>query len=86
MPTHENNASDSKETSRRKFLKTTAAAASTAFSFTIVPRHVLGGQGQTPPSERINHGGNRLRRNGWSATSPCSQSWAQTLSLCGRRR
>ena len=43
--------------SRRKFLKTTAAAASTAFSFTIVPRHVLGGQGQTPPSERLNMAG-----------------------------
>jgi len=44
-------------TSRRKFLAASAAAASTAFSFTIVPRHVLGGEGQTPPSERVNIGG-----------------------------
>lgn len=40
---------------RRQFLKSTAlATASAAFSFSIVPRHVLGGQGQTPPSERVN--------------------------------
>ena len=33
---------------RRKFLKTSAASAA---SFQIVPRHVIGGQGHTPPSE-----------------------------------
>lgn len=36
------------KTNRRKFLKTSAAAAA---SFQIVPRHVIGGQGHTPPSE-----------------------------------
>ncbi|HQR36600.1 MAG TPA: gfo/Idh/MocA family oxidoreductase, partial [Blastocatellia bacterium] len=36
--------------SRREF---TAAAVSTA-AFTIVPRHVLGGSGFTPPSDKIN--------------------------------
>ncbi len=36
---------------RRTFLKTMAA---TALSFQIVPRYVLGGNGQTPPSRRIN--------------------------------
>jgi predicted dehydrogenase len=36
--------------SRRQFLGTTAAAA----AFTIVPRHVLGGRGHVPPSEKIN--------------------------------
>ena len=45
---------NNQQSSRRIFL--TAAAAS-AFSFTIVPRHVLGGQGQTPPSERLNVAG-----------------------------
>ena len=35
---------------RRQF---TAAAASTA-AFTIIPRHVLGGPGHTPPSDKIN--------------------------------
>jgi predicted dehydrogenase len=34
---------------RRAFLQTTAAAA----TFTIVPRHVLGGVGYVPPSEKI---------------------------------
>ena len=43
------------KSNRRGFLKSTAlASASAAFGFTIVPRHVLGGQGQTPPSERLN--------------------------------
>jgi predicted dehydrogenase len=35
---------------RRNFLKTVAAA----LSFHIVPRHVLGGNGQTPPSGKLN--------------------------------
>jgi predicted dehydrogenase len=35
---------------RRTFLKTAAWA---AFGFHLVPRHVLGGTGQTPPSEKI---------------------------------
>jgi predicted dehydrogenase len=39
--------------SRRRFLGGTAAAA----AFTIVPRHVLGGPGQTPPSEKLNIAG-----------------------------
>lgn len=38
------------EVDRRKFLKTAIA---TGFSFTIVPRHVLGGVGYTPPSEVV---------------------------------
>ena len=36
------------KTTRRKFLKTSAATAAT---FQIVPRHVIGGPGQKPPSE-----------------------------------
>src|SRR6185503_3552620 len=36
--------------SRRKFIQTGAAAAT---AFTIVPRHVLGGPGFVPPSEKI---------------------------------
>ena len=38
---------------RRGFLGGSAAAAA---AFTIVPRHVLGGPGQNPPSEIITHG------------------------------
>ncbi|HUT28967.1 MAG TPA: Gfo/Idh/MocA family oxidoreductase [Sedimentisphaerales bacterium] len=39
---------------RRDFLLSTASAAAT---FTIVPRHVLGGPGYTPPSEKLNIAG-----------------------------
>ncbi len=39
--------------SRRRFLAATASAA----AFTIVPRHVLGGAGNTPPSEKLNIAG-----------------------------
>jgi predicted dehydrogenase len=38
---------------RRTLLRNTAAAA----AFTIVPRHVLGGPGQKPPSEKLNIAG-----------------------------
>src|SRR5437868_15129941 len=37
--------------SRRDFLKAGVAAASV---FTIVPRHVLGGKGFVPPSDKVN--------------------------------
>ena len=40
--------------SRRKFLGSAAAAVT---AFTIVPRHVLGGVGHTPPSEKLNVAG-----------------------------
>ena len=40
----------SSTTPRRKFLKTTATAAA---GFMIVPRHVLGGKGYTPPSDTV---------------------------------
>ena len=36
--------------SRRRFLGTTATAAA---AFQIVPRHVIGGPGHTPPSETL---------------------------------
>jgi predicted dehydrogenase len=43
-----------KRISRRKFLGSTAAAAT---AFTIVPRHVLGGVGYKAPSEKLNVAG-----------------------------
>jgi predicted dehydrogenase len=46
---------NSKPISRRKFLGRTAAAAGGAI--TILPAHVLGGAGQTPPSEQLNVAG-----------------------------
>ena len=52
---------------RRSFLKTAAA---TALGIQIIPRHVLGGDGHTPPSEKLNlasigvggQGGQRYRQ------------------------
>ncbi len=41
----------SNRSSRREFLKTTGAASA---AFTIVPRHVLGGEDYVPPSETFN--------------------------------
>ena len=44
----------SKTLNRRQFLASSAAAAAAAM---IVPRHVLGGPGHTPPSEKLNIAG-----------------------------
>jgi hypothetical protein len=38
---------------RREFI----GAASSVAAFTIVPRHVLGGRGKTPPSDKLNIAG-----------------------------
>jgi predicted dehydrogenase len=46
--------SEVREISRREFMGGAAAA---AMAFTIVPRHVLGGAGNTPPSEKLNVAG-----------------------------
>ena len=42
---------------RRDFLKTSATLASTVAAFSVVPRHVLGGPRQIPPSEKMNVAG-----------------------------
>ena len=42
---------------RRDFVKQSAVLAGTAAAFTIVPRHVLGGPRQIPPSEKMNIAG-----------------------------
>ena len=43
-----------REISRREFM---GGAVSAVAAFTIVPRHVLGGPGHTPPSEKLNVAG-----------------------------
>ena len=64
------------ERTRRAFLG--AASGGIALNFTIVPRHVLGGAGQLPPSERVNMagigaggmgGGDIATLHGWARTS-----------------
>lgn len=44
---------EKKQISRRGFM----GVAATVAAFTVVPRHVLGGPGQTPPSEKLNIAG-----------------------------
>ena len=51
-----------KRTSRRGFLKGTAAA----ISFTAVPAHVLGGPGRTAPSDKLNIAGVGVGGKGFS--------------------
>ena len=66
-------------TSRRDFL---AATAATAFSFTIVPRHVLGGPGQTPPSERLNVAGIGCGGMGGGDIATITKLGANFVALC----
>jgi len=55
MENHKSNIQQKeRKISRRVFLSGSAA---TAASFTIVPRNALGGQGHTPPSEKLNIAG-----------------------------
>src|SRR5262245_41816385 len=67
------------EQSRRKFL---TAAAGAAFSFTIVPRHVLGGPGQTPPSERVNLAGVGAGGMGGGDIATFKKLGANIVALC----
>lgn len=68
--------------SRRKFLSHAAVASSTAFSFTIVPRHVLGGPGQTPPSERLNMAGIGCGGMGGGDIATFTKLGANFVALC----
>jgi len=69
-------------TSRRDFLSTTALAASSVFSFTIVPRHVLGGPGQTAPSERPNIAGIGCGGMGGGDIATFTKLGANFIALC----
>src|SRR3978361_2023425 len=66
-------------TSRRTFL---AAAGGAAFSFTIVPRHVLGGVGQIPPSERVNVAGIGAGGMGGGDIATHAKNGANIVALC----
>ena len=64
--------------SRRNLL----AAAATSFSFTLVPRHVLGGPGQTPPSERVNFAGIGAGGQGGGDVQAMAANGANVVALC----
>ena len=77
--TEETSTSTSARGSRRAFL---AAAGGTAFSFTIVPRHVLGGVGYEPPSERVNVAGIGAGGMGGGDIATHARNGANIVALC----
>ena len=64
------------EITRRQALAAGAAAA----AVTIVPRHVLGGPGQTPPSEKLNIAG--IGVGGMGAVNLDHLSSQNIVALC----
>ena len=64
------------EMNRRKFIK----AASAAGAFTIVPRYVLGGAGNTPPSEKLNIAG--IGIGGMGASNLQNLKGENIVALC----
>lgn len=69
---------DAARRSRRAFL----SAVGTAATFTIVPRHVLGGVGQVPPSERVNIAGIGAGGMGGGDIATVSRLGANIVALC----
>lgn len=64
---------------RRTFL---AASVASAFSFTIVPRHVLGGAGFIAPSERVNIAGIGAGGMGGGDIATVAKLGANIVALC----
>ena len=64
--------------SRRSFLKT-ASVATTAI--TLIPRHVLG-QGQPPPSQKLNIAGIGVGGMGSGDVASCAQAGENIVALC----
>ena len=63
---------------RRRIL----AAGATAAVITIVPRHVLGGPGNLPPSERVNVAGIGAGGQGGNDIATHAQIGANIVALC----
>ena len=63
--------------SRRSFL---ASAATATAAFTIVPRHVLGGSGETAPSEKLNVAGIGIGGKGFDDLQQLSSQ--NIVALC----
>ena len=65
--------------SRRQFL---AAAAATWATANIVPRHVLGGPGQTAPGAKVNLAGVGVGGVGFGQLRACDQAGFNIVALC----
>jgi predicted dehydrogenase len=70
--------SESLRSTRRQFL----SASATAFGFTIVPRHVLGGAGHTAPSDRVNIAGIGAGGMGGGDIATVSKLGTNIVALC----
>lgn len=64
--------------SRRSFLKTASVLAT---AVTVVPRHVLG-QGQIPPSQKLNIAGIGVGGMGAGDVASCAQAGENIVALC----
>jgi len=64
--------------SRRDFLGTAAAVG----AFTVVPRHVLGGYGNTSPSGKLNVAGVGIGGMGQNNVAKCAEAGANIVALC----
>ena len=64
--------------SRRSFLKTASVATA---AITIIPRHVLG-QGQTPPSQKLNIAAIGLGGMGSGDVASCAEAGENIVALC----
>ena len=80
MPRRKDTPAAPPKSSRRDFLA--AAAAAGVFSFTIVPRHVLGGHGELPPSEKLNFAGIGAGGMGGGDIATVSKLGANVVALC----
>src|ERR1035438_9583252 len=76
-PKPDNGSQSAVKTTRRRFLQTTAVAVP---AFTIVPFHVLGGDGQTPPSGKLNIAGIGVGGMGASNLKQCAGE--NIVALC----
>jgi hypothetical protein len=65
--------------SRRQIL---AAAGATTLSFIVVPRHVLGGPNQLPPSERVRVVGIGAGGMGGGDIATHAKNGAEIVALC----
>src|SRR5947209_3340423 len=70
------------KTSRRSFLGAAAAGGAAALGFTIVPRHVLGGAGLVPPSERVRLAGIGAGGMGGGDIATHARNGAIVVALC----
>ncbi len=68
-----------RQVSRRSFLKTAAVSAG---AFSIVPRHVLGGDGHTPPSEKVTLAGIGIGGVGHPQLKDCQKTGFEVVALC----